>query len=404
MNGAAVLAISLLVAAPLASESLVVLQPSARLPATIPFELANRHVIVRCRVNSSRPLSFVLDTGANTAIVRMATAMELGLALEGSVNTGGAGAGTQAGRLVKGASWSLDGLEGFSQRVSLALPLPELPPGLGQDVDGIIGGEFIQQFVLALDYQARTITFHDPRTFRYGGTGQPLPLEFSPNRHPIVPATVTPRGGKPIEHRFMLDIGSGAALVLHSPFVTEHALGGPPHSTVRAIGGVGAGGRVSGRIGRVEALQIGGFTLRAPNAMFAEDKAGAFADRTLAGNIGAQIASRFRIVLDYSRRRLILEPSLTFSDPFDRAISGLALRAEGPEYRTFRVREVLEDSAATEAGIQAGDVITAIDGTDAAGLTLTAINEMLENATARALVIRRGDATVNARITPRRLP
>jgi C-terminal processing protease CtpA/Prc len=113
--------------------------------------------------------------------------------------------------------------------------------------------------------------------------------------------------------------------------------------------------------------------------------------------VAAPLASESLVVLQPSAR-------LPATIPFDRAISGLALRAEGPEYRTFRVREVLEDSAATEAGIHAGDVITAIDGTDAAGLTLTAINEMLENAIARALVIRRGDATVNARITPRRLP
>jgi hypothetical protein len=45
------------------------------------------------------------------------------------------------------------------------LPLPELPSALGRDVDGIIGGEFIKQFVLELDYEARTIGLHDPATF-----------------------------------------------------------------------------------------------------------------------------------------------------------------------------------------------------------------------------------------------
>ena len=98
----------------------------------------------------------------------------------------------------------------------------------------------------------------------------------------------------------------------------------------------GAGGRSFGRLGRVAALQIGPFTINNPIALFSQDKAGAFADGSLAGNIGAQIASRFRLFLDYGRRRIILEPSPTFADPFDRAFSGLSVRAEGPGLRTFR--------------------------------------------------------------------
>ena len=89
----------------------VALQRAAAVPITIPFDLATRHVIVKVRVNDSRPLSFVLDTGANAAIIRMATAQELNLSLYGNVNSGGAGAGTQVGRRVKDATWSLVGLE-----------------------------------------------------------------------------------------------------------------------------------------------------------------------------------------------------------------------------------------------------------------------------------------------------
>ena len=413
MNRAAPLLIAALVVGPVdsgsahperatASRGVVARQPAAR-PVTIPFELATRHVMVQVSVNKSRPLSFVLDTGANVAIIRMATAVELGLSLEGSVSTGGAGAGSQAGRRVKNATWSLVGLEGFTQPVLLALPFPELPPGLGRDVDGIIGGEFIKQFVVALDYQARAMTLYDRQAFSYTGTGQALALDFNANGHPVVKAAVTPLNGTPIEDEFLFDIGSGAALVLHTPFVSEHKLLDPPLKTIRAIGGVGAGGRVEGRIGRVAALQIGSFTIRTPITMFAQDQAGAFADRRLGGNIGAQIASRFRTILDYARRRVIFEPSPAFDDPFDRAFSGLALRAEGPDYRTFRVREVLEESPATEAGLQAGDVITNIDGVAAADLTLSALNEMLESAVAHELTIRRGDATLTATVTPRRL-
>ena len=379
------------------------LQQAPAAAVSIPFELATRHVVVTVTINKSRPLAFVLDTGANRAIVRLNVAKELGLSLYGSVRTGGAGAGNQAGQQVRDATWSLVGLETFAQPVSLALPFTDLPSGLGRDIDGIVGGEFIGQFVVELDYQARTITLHDPKTFRYNGRGESVPIALNSNGHPVLNATVTLPGGKAIEAPFVLDIGSGLALALHSPFVAEHKLPAPDSKTIRVIGMAGAGGRSHGRIGRVEALTIGRFTIKSPLAMFSEDKAGAFASASLAGNIGAQIASRFRMFLDYSRQRLILEPSPTFADPFDRAHSGIALRARGSDFRTFVVHEVLEQSPATEAGIEVGDIIAAIDGTPAASFTLSAIAEMFEKPGTYELTIRRGDQIVKAMLAPKRL-
>lgn len=370
---------------------------------SVPFELVSRHVVLNISVNKSRPLSFVLDTGANLAIIRMDVAKELGLSLEGTVNTGGAGPGTQAGSRVKNATWSLVGHDAFVQPVALALPLTRLSSGLGRDIDGIVGGEFIKQFVLELDYQARTMTLHDRATFQYGGRGETLPLEFTADNHPVLKARVTPRGGEPLERRFLLDIGSGGALVLHSPFVVEQHLLDEQSKTVRAIGGAGAGGSTIGRIGRVTALQIGSFTISNPLTLFSEDKAGAFANASLAGNIGHQIASRFRLFLDYGRKRLILEPSATLADPFDRAFSGISLRAEGSDYRTFRVHEVLEQSPATEAGILEGDIIVSINGRPAENFTLSSINEMLEKPASYVLTIRRSQETITVTLTPRKL-
>ena len=379
------------------------LQTSATSPVSIPFELATRHIIVKVSVNKSRPLSFVLDTGATAAIIRMDVAKELGLSLYGSANTGGAGAGRQSGQQVKNATWSLVGLDSFADPLRLALPLPVLPVALGRDVDGIIGGEFIKQFVIELDYQARSLTVHHRETFTYSGRGETLPLDFNPDGHPVLQATVTASDGQTFDRRFMLDTGSGMALILHSPFVAQQNLPGPQSKTIRAIGGAGAGGRTVGRLGRVAALQIGSFRIDSPITMFSEDKAGAFANASLAGNIGAQITSRFRLFLDYGRRRIILEPSPTFAEPFDRAFSGIALRAEGANYRSFRVVEVLEESPATEAGIAEGDLITAIDGRLTADLTLTAILEMLEKPAAYELTIRRGEQTIKTTLRPRSL-
>ncbi|HJZ82533.1 MAG TPA: aspartyl protease family protein [Pyrinomonadaceae bacterium] len=372
-------------------------------PISIPFELITRHMVLKVRINNSRPLSFVLDTGDRVGIVDIDVAKELGLKLEGQVQIGGAGSETLLGSVVQEANWSLPGLEGFSQPIRLAIPLARLKSRFGHDFDGIIGAEFIRQFVIEVDYPARVIRLHDKDQFRYAGAGESVPMQMNQQGHPIIDAEVTPIGSEPIKGKFVLDLGSGGALVLHTPFVSEHGLLNPGLKTIRAIGVGGAGGQTSARLGRVAELKIGKFKIANPVTAFSEDKAGALADTVLAGNIGQQIASRFRVFLDYSHDRIIFEPSATFNEPFDRAQSGMALTAEGPDYTVFRVTDVLENSPAAEAGLQKNDVIIKVNDRPAAELTITKLGEMFERPAAYKMTIRRGEQTLQVTLTPRKL-
>jgi hypothetical protein len=392
----------LLLAAALATSIAMGLAAQATRPAepvVIPFELVTRHILVEARINQSRPLWFVFDTGADRAVIRTDVAHELRLELEGQVGLRGAGPGMQSGSRVKGARWSLPGLQGFSQPVAIAVPLPNISSTMGRAVDGIIGGEFIRQFVVEVDYEKRALTLHNRGAFEYTGPGESVPVDFVENTQPTIEAVVTPLGGQPLRGRFLFDLGSGLPLALHSPFVARHQLLSPDMKTVRVMG-AGAGGTVAGRLGRVASLQIGTVSLAHPVTLFSQDRAGSFANPALAGNIGAQVGNRFRLFLDYGRKRIIFEPLSTVHDPYDRAFSGLGLRAFGDDFRTFRVFDVLEDSPATNAGIQKGDVIVAIDGVPADRLTLSALNQMLEKPVKYMLTIRRGETTLTVALTP----
>jgi len=369
---------------------------------TIPFELINRHIILKIRVNDSRPLSFVLDTGDQFAIIDLERAKELKINLGSSVRVGGAGAATQLGAYVKNAKFTIPELPGFSQPVTLALPINSLAPRLGQDFDGIIGSEFIQQFVVEIDYQARLLKLHDRKSFEYSGPGESIPIQLN-HGHPIVDAEVTPSGSQPLKGKFVLDLGAGLALALYSPFVKQHHLLESNAQTIQSLGGAGAGGETSGRIGRVDELTIGTFKIKSPTTLFSQDNAGAFADRALAGNIGARVAMKFRVFLDYNRNRIILEPNSTFADAYDQAHSGLSLVAEGTGYHTFRIRRLLENSPATEAGLQTDDIIVRINDQLASELTLSKVNEMFERPVRYRLTIQRGEQTIETTLTPRRL-
>jgi membrane-associated protease RseP (regulator of RpoE activity) len=191
--------------------------------------------------------------------------------------------------------------------------------------------------------------------------------------------------------------------LLYSPFVLEHHLLGPAVKTIKALGVGGAGGAVTGQLGRVSEMKIGRFRISNPITLFSEDKQGALASSAILGNVGEQIASKFKVFLDYNHNRIIFEPNDSFAESFDRAFGGLALVAEGKDYRTFRIAEVLENSPGTEAGLQKDDIITAIDGKPAADLSLTKVLELFERPVAYKLTVRRSDRTLQVTLTPRKL-
>ena len=371
--------------------------------ATIPFELNNKHIMLKGKVNG-KPITFVLDTGDQVAIVDLDLARRMNLDLSGEVRVGGAGASISTGSLVKNAQFTIDGLEGFAQPVRMALPLGRtLSPRAGRDFEGIIGQEFIQQFVVEIDYLGQTLKLYDTNTFAYSGPGESVPIRLV-NGHPIVEAEVTPVGAAaPLKGKFVFDIGAGLALALYSPFVAANGLLGPDAKTIRSLGGAGAGGETSGRLGRVTELKFGNYAIKSPITLFSTDKAGAFATDQLAGNIGARVASKFRLFLDYQRKRIIFEPNSTFAAPYDQSQAGMSVIAEGGDYRVFRIRAVLENSPASEAGLQKDDIITTVNNQSAAELTLSTLNELFERPVPYKLTIRRGEQTLHVTLTPRSL-
>jgi hypothetical protein len=252
---------------------------------------------------------------------------------------------------------------------------------------------------------SRPLSFVGCTTGRPSGTkvpGRAFPIRLSQG-HPLLEAEVTPVGRPPIKGDFVLDLGAGGALALYSPFVAEHRLLSADMPTVEALGVRGAGGVMAGRVGRVAALRIGGFTLSRPITHFSLDQAGAFAGTAIQRNIGHEIASRFRLFLDYGNERIVFEPAPSFGESFDRPQTGLVIEAEGTDYRTFRVTDVLEGSPGSEAGVRPGDVVTAIEGRAAAEWTLSDIFEHLERTAACMLTIRRGPQTLALTLTPRPL-
>lgn len=370
------------------------------LTVTLPFELVMRHMVLPVSVNGSKPMSFVLDTGDKYGVIDRDRARELHLPLGAEIPVKG-NSGVLAGAFVEEATWAIAGLPGFSQPVKITIPLSDLAHRLGRNFDGIIGTDFIEQFVVEIDYDARVLRLHDRTQFTYTGPGQSIPVRFNHSGHPIFEAEVTPIGHDPLRGEFVLDLGSNIGLMLRTPVVTRLGLPGPKVKKLPSLGGAGAGGQTTGTVARVASVRIGKFALREPIAVFSDDKSGEHASTETLGAFGEEIASRFRIFLDYSHKRIIFEPTKNFDRPFDRAMKGIVVSADGADFKTFRVTDIVPGTAAENSGVRVNDVILDLDGRPARELTLTAILDALERTGVHAMTVRRGAEAIKLQMESR---
>ncbi|MDP9052268.1 MAG: aspartyl protease family protein [Acidobacteriota bacterium] len=379
------------------------LLPADFTDVVLPFELVNEHIFLVVRVNNSRPLQFMLDTGAKYTIVDLDLAQELGLPLGTNIPVSGVGPQSVRGAMVKDGRVTLGAFPGFTDPVALAISLRGLAPLLGHDLDGILGNDFMSKFVVEVDYQRRTVTLHNRLSFRYSGPGEAIPIRFTATGHPAFHGAVQARGPEELPGEFELDLGAGGALDLHRPFVEEHHLPPPGLSTVPDIGSAGTGGETSGVVGRITAFRIGRFEMKDMPVVFSRDTSGSAAGANTQGSIGEETISRFRLFLDYERRRVIFEPNARYAEKFDRAYSGVLIAAEGKDYKTIRITRVVPGSPGAESGLEEGDVIVAANGQSTSSTTFSDVVNLLRRTGTVSLNVNHGGQPLAALVKPREL-
>lgn len=364
----------------------------------IPFEMNGNYIFIQGRVNDSEPLWFILDTGANTSVINAGRARELGLKIQEGFHATGAG-GTIDSAIVRGISLNLGEVKINNLTVGV-LPLNSLEDVTGRSLDVILGAELFKNFVVEVDYETSHLNLYEPKDFDYKGKGEILPLAFTHN-HPYVKASIALPGREPIEGEFVVDLGSNFAVTLIPSFIEKNQILKSVPKTIRSrVRGVG--GEVELPIGRINGLQLGRFHI--DNPVTTLPSSGTFGAEGKAGNIGSAIMRRFKLIFDYSRQRMILEPNKNYSEPFEYDMSGLALVTNSPLFKSVRVQRVIDNSPASEAGIKPDDEIISVNGRPASEYRLMRLREMFrEEGRVYELRLKRGDQEMTVKLKTRKL-
>ena len=368
--------------------------------AQVPMDLLGNRIFVPVRVNDTQPSLFLLDTESSNTGIDEGRARELGLVatLAGAPDSSST---SEPQRSISGPMLRLPGVEIRLPSCGI-LPLAEISSLLGRSVQGSLGIDVLEQFVVELDYSRLTIHLYDPNSFEYSGKGVSLPLTMAGSL-PLVGAKIRVPGRKPVEALFALTSGFDGAVAILKPFKDARKLLSS-HQKTHPSEVVDAGSTAKSLQVRIQELQIGPYIFTEPVADFLEEGTGAPSHPEIAGNVGTEVLRRFKVILDFAHSRVILERNTHFREPFEVDMSGATLAAEGPSFQLIRVKQVLPHSPAAAAGLQAGDILAGIDGHPAVEYKLADIRDLFKLPDLQyKLTIDRGGKSLDLKIKLRRL-
>lgn len=278
----------------------------------IPFELARNKVILPVRVNDSRTLKIILDSGMPSQGVILFR-KELGdeLNLEGAerLQIRGAGQGKESYALRAESQNLAVGDVVFSDQSVLVLQndtMSDFP------TDGVMGSTIFGEHAVRFDFERKIITLLPTWTFHPNSSWEALDITLNDHGIPFIAAALSVSGEKEIPLHVYIDSASGEALELLVRPDQKFTL--PEDLETRYLGR-GLSGDITGQFGQVAALHVGPFVLKDvptafPSAEVRSRQPGA--DGIICNNA----LLRFHVVFDFSAKKLYLKPNGLFGKSF----------------------------------------------------------------------------------------
>ena len=264
---------------------------------SLPFEVQRGHIMVTATTTNAQSLRLMVDTGYGINMINPDLVEKLGLRRVGKITIVGIAGEERA-----------DTFEGLVLNFGKFAYTPRRVAALSHESrrrDGVLGSGFFRRFVVQMDSTNKTMTLHDPATFEYSGKGTIIPMTFRRDT-PIIDAVIGVGAAQTVAGRFEIDTGCDGGICVGSDFVNANEL--LKHAKRNAEGTrSGVGGSAKTVAGAIAYLELGALRIPKPQTQFFTE--GSPVDPGLAGHIGWDALRKFKVTFDYSRRRLILEPS-----------------------------------------------------------------------------------------------
>ena len=389
----------------------------------IKFKLINNLIVFPVEVNGVE-LSFLLDTGVSKPIIfnflNITEALQINQAERVYLRGLGEGESVEA---IKSSNNIFRIGSAINIRQDLyAVFDPELnfAPRLGVPIHGIIGYDFLKDFVVEINYSARFMRIHVPEYYKPKNCREckSLNLDFHNNKPYIQSALLIDNEEIPL--KMLIDTGGSDAIWL---FEDDGKKIEVPPKHFEDFLGRGISGRVYGKRAKIETFEIAGYKLRRVNVAFPDSTSISFARRFKErnGSIAGNVLKRFNLVLDYQNRSMKLKRNRNFGLPFYYNKSGIELEHDGVRvvrevnkdielnpygsdnqsvaqtgiiftgsYKyllapSFAIVEIREGSPAEKAGLRIGDVILNVNNRHAHQFSMQQVIQMFYGETGKRI-------------------
>ena len=304
------------------------------------FDPEDQWVLVAVRVGT-KDYQFVLDTGATVSVFDVSLRSHLGPRV-GSVRAG----------VAQGGDMQVEVHSTANARVG-SLPLTKGPVGChdcillretsGCDVRGLVGMDFLKDWIITIDFDEGRLDVLPPGTGRDPNWGESGPFVFDAGGAMIVFPTV----GESTWTAFEVDTGNDSTGHLEEALLNR-VVGSHEARVTGDEKAVTLSGKHSSQVVQLSHLCLGAF--RHDNLRFSS------------GNqniLGLNYLSRYRVTIDFPKQRLYLAKGKHFADPDAGHKSGLHFFFTA---RGLDVQCVDEKSPALVADLRAKDVIVKLFG------------------------------------------
>ncbi|MGG9970777.1 aspartyl protease family protein [Ferruginibacter sp. SUN002] len=358
-------------------------QPQATFITRFPFRQYSGGVItVKAALNNIKDsLNFILDTGSGGISLDSTTCANISLKLTPSDTTITGMGGTHKVSFAYNQELHLPGLT--LDKLNFHVNDYEILSGVyGEKIDGIIGYSFFSRYIVKLNFDKKEVEVYTPGEISYPKGGSTLRPAFT--TLPIVSLNI--RDARRKNFNFYFDTGGGLCFLMSESFAKDSGILLSRRKLVTTQA-EGMGGRLRMQLTVIKQVQIGHFKFKKVPTFIYNDLYNVTSYPFVGGLIGNDLLRRFNIILNYPKREIHLLPNNSFNDPFDYAYTGMAIYYVDGK---IVIDDVIENSPATKAGLQKGDIIVGVENNLSGNINEYKNILQTTNQKIKVIVIRKG--------------
>lgn len=269
--------------------------------ATMPFENIDGEIVITTTINDHDKVKLMLDTGAAASLIDGICVSQYQIPRSVTYDSlAGIGKQVVLGNHTDDVSLTLPGLTFDHVSLNIAPCMPR--------IDGLLGYDILGNYVIKIDYIAKTVEFISPENFNAADAGQLVPSTFSHSKV-YVKAKLNNSHYESDSEDFVLDTGCSGGFVISQHFTLSY----PNLAFIKGIEGEAEG--VGGTIWQEKVFcfgaQLGDILLKEPYVSVVKQDQGIFIHQN--GLIGNKVWENFELTIDYSGKRVYLKPNANFA-------------------------------------------------------------------------------------------